>query len=140
MADVIRLKHTHIGHQIPTRRQYFYEGEVPVNYGVIELPRSPQFAHWALNAWLKGFRIDPDTGRQVSRDELYAMLENKPRAVETEPVGETSTEYQFEEIPESEDFLSTPSAEESTESAGDNVDEGSDSGGQPAGEDGVREG
>lgn len=62
MAELLQLKHTHIGYDQPEYTFYFYEGEVKVHYGVIDLPRDPAFEHWAMRAWLKGYRLDPETG------------------------------------------------------------------------------
>lgn len=69
----IFLKHIY-PNELPDQKFYFYEGECGVHYGVIELPQDPAFEHWAKRAWLKGFRLDPETGVEISMDELLAML------------------------------------------------------------------
>lgn len=104
MADKLYLKHIY-PNELPQQKFYFYEGEVDVRFGVIELPRDPAFQHWAQRAWMRGYRLDPETGREISRDELIASL-------------------------------STESASSATQES---ANEGSDGGGQPTGEDGLRE-
>ena len=113
MADILKLKHIY-PNELPDQKFYFYEGECDVHYGVIELPLDPNFEHWAVRAWMKGFRLDPETGREVTRDDIAAL-------------------YAGLELPSQEE----PEAE-STESAGE-TNEGTDVGGQPDSEDGVRE-
>jgi hypothetical protein len=103
MAEKVLLKHIY-PNELPNQKFYFYEGEVDVHFGVIELPRDPAFTHWAQRAWMKGYRLDPVSGREISLDELVASL-------------------------------STKSADSAVQES---ADEGSDGGGQPAGEDGVR--
>lgn len=100
MAETLYLKHIY-PNELPDQKFYFYEGEVDVHFGVIELPRDPQFTHWVQRAWMKGYRLDPVSGREYGLDELVAML--------------------------------------STKSADEDADEGTDGGGLPAGEDGLRE-
>ena len=72
-TEVIKLKHIY-PNELPDQKFYFYEGECDVHFGVIELPRDPAFTHWAQRAWMKGFRLDPETGENVSRDELDILL------------------------------------------------------------------
>lgn len=76
MTEKLFLKHIY-PNELPDQKFYFYEGEVDVHFGVIELPRDPAFEHWAMRAWMKGFRLDPETGKEVSRDELVASLSTK---------------------------------------------------------------
>jgi hypothetical protein len=76
MAEKVLLKHIY-PNELPDQKFYFYEGEVDVHFGVIELPRDPEFTHWAQRAWMKGYRLDPVTGREISLDELVASLSTK---------------------------------------------------------------
>ena len=103
MTDKFLVKHIY-PNALPNQKFYFYEGQCDVHYGVIELPVNAGREHWANRAWLMGFRLDPETGRQFTRDEMLAAMRG-----------------------------------ESTKSADEDADEGTDFGGQPAGEDGVRE-
>lgn len=112
MAETLQLKHTHIGHEQPEYKFYFYEGEADVHFGVIDLPLDPNFEHWALRAWLKGYRLDPETNEEITRDELLDRIHGTTNAA--------------------------PAEAESTESAGDDV-EGTDAGGLAPDADGVRE-
>lgn len=73
MADTLYLKHIY-PNELPNQKFYFYEGEVDVHFGVIELPRDPGFVHWVQRAWMKGYRLDPVSGRSYELDELVAML------------------------------------------------------------------
>ena len=72
-TEIIKLKHIY-PNELPDQKFYFYEGECDVHYGVIELPRDPAYTHWAQRAWMKGYRLDPETGENVSRDELDVLL------------------------------------------------------------------
>lgn len=75
MATERKLLLKHIfPNELPNQKFYFYEGEADVHYGVIELPADPRFEHWALRAWMKGYRLDPVTGQEISRDRLSALL------------------------------------------------------------------
>jgi len=103
MTDKFLVKHIY-PNVLPDQKFYFYEGEVDVHYGVIELPVDPRFEHWASRAWVLGFRLNPENDQPFSRDEILAGVRG-----------------------------------ESTKSADEDADEGTDVGGQPAGEDGVRE-
>lgn len=102
MAETFKLKHIY-PNELPDQKFYFYEGEADVHFGVIELPVDPIYEHWAMRAWMKGFRLDPETGVELTRDEVVALARG-----------------------------------ESTKSAIEDADEGTNAGGQPAGEDGVR--
>ena len=100
MANTIRLKHQ-FRTEMPLRVQYFYDGRAQVTQGVIELPADKPA--WIDRSFQMGFRLDPETGRQLSLMEVRALA-----------------------------------TAASAESAGD-TDEGTDGGGQSAGEDGLRE-
>lgn len=71
----LRLKHV-LPNELPEQKYYFYEGEAPIAFGVIEIPRDGAHAHWAQRAWLKGFRIDPKTGAELSLDEVVRLASN----------------------------------------------------------------
>ncbi len=121
MAETLYLKHVY-PNEVEAQKYYFYEGEVDIHYGVIELPLVPERSHWGMRAWMKGYRLDPETGREITRDELVGLYEGVP-------------------LPEPETTETQPETAESTESAGENDgEEDTSTGGQPAGEDGVREG
>lgn len=78
MADAIRLQHVNI--RIDTNL-YFYDGEVPVVGGVVTLDNEV----WARNAWLRGYRINADTGEQVLPGDIVNHF-----AVVDVPVAETT--------------------------------------------------
>jgi hypothetical protein len=78
-TEFIKLKHIY-PNELPDQKFYFYEGEADVHYGVIELPRDPAFTHWAQRAWMKGFRLDPETGENVERDQLDVLLSGSAKS------------------------------------------------------------
>lgn len=81
MADAIRLQHVNI--RIDTNL-YFYDGEVPVVGGVVTLDNEV----WARNAWLRGYRINADTGEQI----LPGDIVNHFAVVETAAESGTETD------------------------------------------------
>lgn len=111
MADTILLKHQNKSN-MPMRIQYFYDGRAVVRFGVIELP--VEKSAWIDRAFMMGFRLDPETDRPLELADIRRMANG-----------------QVVIAPE-------PEATESAESAGEDV-EGTDIGGQPASDDGVRE-
>lgn len=88
---------------------YFYDGEVAISDGIVEIPLDRP--EWVQRAYIMGYRHDPVTEEALTLDEAL-----------------TGIRVSF-----------APVEPESTESAGEEDDEGSDAGGQPVGEDGVRE-
>jgi hypothetical protein len=68
----LRLKHT-LPNELPEQRYYFYDGEAIVHFGVIEIPRDGAHQHWAQRAWMKGYRIDPKTGQELSLEEVLRL-------------------------------------------------------------------
>lgn len=112
MAKTIKLLSTKGRAQL-IERFYFYDGEVPIKDGIVEIPVGRP--EWIQRAYIMGYRNDPETEAVITLAEALngGVKEND----------------------------STPEAKpESTESAGEKPDEGSDSGRQPAGDDRVREG
>jgi len=93
-------------------RFYFYDGEVPIVKGVVEVPQDRP--EWVQRAYIMGYRHDPETEEMLTLDEALAGGKKTP-------------------VP-----YATAVEQESAESTGE-TDEGTDGGGQPAGEDGVRE-
>lgn len=89
---------------------YFYDGETPIKDGIVEIPVDRP--EWVQRAYIMGYRFDPETEEVLTLAEAIAG-------------GRKATV--------------APAEPESTESAGEDV-EGSDFGGLPAGDDGVREG
>lgn len=59
MADT-RLKHVTL--EIDTAI-YFYDGELPVEKGIVTIPDGR--AEWGGVAYLRGYRVDPDTGESL---------------------------------------------------------------------------
>lgn len=90
-------------------RFYFYDGEVPIVDGTVEIPLDRP--EWVQRAYIMGYRYDPVTEDVMTLDE--ALAGGRAAAV-------------------------APAKPESAKSAGEDV-EGSDVGRQPVGEDGVRE-
>lgn len=101
---MFKLKHF-LPNDLPNQKFYFYEGEVDVNYGVIELPSDGLHDHWAQRAWMVGFRLDPETGDELSLDEVFKLSSKTAASAVTQ----------------------------------ESADEGTDGGGLPTGEDGLRE-
>lgn len=89
MAQLL-LKHIY-PNEVPDQKFYFYEGECDVHFGVIELPLDPAFEHWAIRAWIRGYRINPATGELLSRDELVAIIQGTPLPEAETPVVEAET-------------------------------------------------
>ena len=110
MAETILLKHQNKSN-MPMRIQYFYDGRAVVRFGVIELP--VEKSAWIDRAFMMGFRLDPETDRPLELADIRRMA-----------AGEV--------------VIVAPAEPESTESAGEDV-EGTDTGGQPSSDDGVRE-
>lgn len=108
MADTVRLLSTKGRAQL-IEVFYFYDGEVPIKDGIVEIPLS--HPEWVQRAYIMGYRYDPVTEEVLTLDE--ALAGGRAAAV-------------------------APAEPESTESAGEDV-EGTDVGGQPVGDDGVRE-
>jgi len=109
MAETILLKHQNKSN-MPLRIQYFYDGRATVRFGVIELPVDK--AAWIDRAFMMGYRLDPETDRPYELGEIRRLA-----------LGQV---------------VIAPAEQESAESAGEDV-EGTDVGGLPVGEDGVRE-
>lgn len=51
---------------------YFYEGSLPVKKGVIVIPSGNW--EWAANAYLRGYELDPETGRTLSPSEIHEKV------------------------------------------------------------------
>lgn len=111
MADTVRLLSVKGRAQL-IERFYFYDGEVPIKDGIVEIPLDRP--EWVQRAYIMGYRHDPVSEEVLTLAEALSGTRATPVTEETQ-------------------------ATESTESAGDDV-EGSDAGGQPVGEDRVREG
>lgn len=62
MARTIRLKHTL--YTLPEYVEYFYDGQAVVKNGVIELPADNPT--WLQRAWIVGYRLDPETGKEIA--------------------------------------------------------------------------
>jgi len=109
MAVTVVLKHQNESN-MPLRRMYFYDGEVEVRFGVVQIPSDRP--EWLQRVFMLGYNRDLKTGKPLTWDQIQALA-----------AGE-----------------STPAKEpESTKSAGED-DEGSDTRRQPARNDGVRKG
>lgn len=106
MAKTVRLLSTKGRAQL-IEVFYFYDGEVPIKDGVVEIP--VDHPEWVQRAYIMGYRHDPVTEEVLTLDE--ALAGGRVAVAPAEP--------------------------ESTESAGEDV-EGTDVGGQPVGDDGVR--
>jgi len=78
-TEFFKLKHIY-PNELQDQKFYFYEGECDVHYGIIELPRDPAYTHWAQRAWMKGFRLDPETGENVTRDQLDVLLSGSAKS------------------------------------------------------------
>lgn len=98
-TEFFKLKHIY-PNELPDQKFYFYEGEADVHYGIIELPRDPAFTHWAQRAWMKGFRLDPETGENVTRDQLDVLLSGSAKSA-----GEAVEDTDAGRQPASEDGL-----------------------------------
>jgi hypothetical protein len=91
---------------------YFYDGELPVEGGVVTIPDGADV--WAGAAWVQGYQIEAETGEHVDHNTVVE------RARGTAAVAESDDDDSDEESGE------------------DDADEGADAGRQPAVEDGVR--
>lgn len=137
MAGTLYLKHV-LPNELPDQKFYFYEGEVDVHFGVIEIPLDGAHWHWAQKAWVRGFRLSAETGADLSLGELFEIYEGR------EPVVAVAEEAQSTATPEETPAESAESTGE-TNVASEEVQpeaavEVADGGGQPVGDDGVREG
>lgn len=81
------LKHT--TKTYPYQKHYFYEGETESVNGVIEIPMDRP--HWAQRVFRLGFRIDPETGRELTYGEITDLFSAKstPTPPEVVPVVDT---------------------------------------------------
>lgn len=97
-------------------RFYFYDGEVPIENGIVEIPLD--HPEWVQRAYIMGYRFDPVTEDVLTLDEALAggRVASAPVEQSAESAGETDGE------------------EDDT-----NTDEGSDAGGLPGVGDGLRE-
>jgi hypothetical protein len=108
-GDVLRMKHTI---QRADGVIYFYEGELPVKEGVIEIPKdTKEFDSWVRRAYINGYQLDPEND-----DEPFEDVENALASGNKKSTKRKSAKSEKE------------------------TDEGSDSGRQPGDKDGVREG
>lgn len=117
MAETVQLLNVR-GRGLLTEVFYFYDGETVVDHGVITIPADRP--EWVQRAHIMGYRLDPETEQPLTLDEALTGTRPTAPAPAPAPVAEVAV------------------VAESTESAGEEV-EGTDLGGQPASEDGLRE-
>lgn len=74
MAD-IRLRHVTFA---ADTRMYFYDGELPVEAGVVTIPSGRP--EWGAAAWVRGYRFDADSGEQLAPHQIQERI-NQPEPV-----------------------------------------------------------
>jgi hypothetical protein len=74
----VRLRHVTFA---ADSRIYFYDGELPVEAGVVTIPSGRP--EWAAAAWVRGYRFDADTGEQLAPHQIQErVLQPEPETVE----------------------------------------------------------
>lgn len=50
----------------------FYEGDLPIIKGVVTIPNGKK--EWAASAWLRGYRLDAETGQPLTPEEVQERI------------------------------------------------------------------